>query len=96
MEFLASHSGRESRDKLSDAGLGHRRGRKLDVPVIQGSVAALECTLWMRKRFGDHVLIVGKVEEALASKDFKDYWSFKSYKPILYAGWQGRLATYDE
>lgn len=94
IEFLATHSGRDSQNKLTDAGLAHRKGRMLDVPVIQDAAAFLECTLWAEKKFGDHVLIVGKVEAARASEDFKDYWRFKTYHPILYAGWRGRLTTF--
>jgi flavin reductase (DIM6/NTAB) family NADH-FMN oxidoreductase RutF len=92
--YLATHSGRESNNKLADAGLGHTKGARLDVPVIENAVASLECALLARKKFGDHVLIVGKVEEARAAADFLEYWRFKSYKPILYSGWPGRMATY--
>lgn len=95
VEFLATHSGRGTDDKLADSGLSHRPGRKLDVPVVKESVASLECSLWARRRLGDHVLIVGKVEAAYASADFADYWRFRKYEPILYTGWQGRLTTYD-
>lgn len=95
IEFLASHSGRNSRDKLADSGLSHRRGSKLDVPVVLESVASLECSLMTRKRLGDHVLIVGKVEAAHVSGDFNGYWRFRSYKPVLYTGWQGHLTTFD-
>ena len=94
LEFLATHSGRGTTDKLADSGLSHRRGEKLDVPVIKESMAALECSLWARRRLGDHVLVVGKVEAAEASADFADYWRFRRYKPILYTGWQGRLTTF--
>ena len=95
IEFLATHSGRMSTDKLSDAGLGHKEGKKLAVPVIDGSAAALECTLRTKRKVGDHVLMVGKVEAAYASEDFKDYWRFRDYKPIMYTGWRGRLTTFD-
>ena len=94
IEFLATHSGRVSLDKLADAGLGWVRGASLDVPVIKGSQAVLECSLVSKRRFGDHLLVVGKVEGASASADFKDYWQFKTYHPVLYTGWQGRMTTY--
>jgi flavin reductase (DIM6/NTAB) family NADH-FMN oxidoreductase RutF len=95
VEFLATHSGRGTSDKLADSGLSHRRGKKLDVPVVKESVASLECSLWGKRRLGDHVMIVGKVEAAEASADFAEYWRFKKYRPILYTGWQGRLTTFD-
>jgi flavin reductase (DIM6/NTAB) family NADH-FMN oxidoreductase RutF len=95
VEFLAAHSGRNTSDKLADSGLEHRMGRKLDVPVISDSVALLECSLTSRRKFGDHALLVGKVQTARASADFDEYWRYQAYRPILYTGWQGRLATFD-
>ena len=82
-------------DKLHSAGLKHERGRSLNVPIIEGSVAALECSLYARQKLGDHELIVGKVQEARAVEDFQDYWRFQTYHPMLYAGIQGgSLKTY--
>jgi len=83
------------KDKLKGAGLRHAKGRVLDVPVIDGSAAVLECSLSARCPFGDHELLVGKVKEARASGDFRDYWRFEEYKPILYAGSPERFRTYD-
>lgn len=94
MGFLATHSGRSGPDKLADAGLGHDRGIKLDVPVIRDSAAVLECSLTTRRRFGDHVLVVGKIESARAADDFHEYWRYDAYRPILYTGWQGGMTTY--
>jgi flavin reductase (DIM6/NTAB) family NADH-FMN oxidoreductase RutF len=94
MGFLASHSGRKSVDKLTDAGLPHHRGKKLNVPIIDDSAASLECALQSAKTFGDRDLIVGKVEGVHTSADFQEYWRFRSYRPILYTGWQGKLATF--
>jgi flavin reductase (DIM6/NTAB) family NADH-FMN oxidoreductase RutF len=95
VEYLATHSGRTTRDKLLDAGLEHGRGLRLDVPIIENCVASLECTLSAKRKFGDHVLIVGTVEAALASDDFDEYWRFVDYRPILYTGWQGKLTMLD-
>lgn len=82
-------------DKLASAGLEHVRGRKLDVPIVRGAVASLECSLHARQVFGDHELLVGKVQDARASEDFKDYWRFQTYNPVLYAGIQkGSFRTY--
>jgi flavin reductase (DIM6/NTAB) family NADH-FMN oxidoreductase RutF len=83
-----------SDDKLKLAGLKHGKGRLLDVPVIEGSSAVLECSLAGRQPFGDHELLVGRVEEARAASDFGDYWRFRGYRPILYAGSPGRFRTY--
>lgn len=43
-----------SGDKLESAGLKHSRGKVLDVPIIEGAVAALECSLYARQSLGDH------------------------------------------
>lgn len=85
----------KGRDKLRAAGLKHARGRALGVPVIEGAAASLECTLQAREAMGDHDLLVGRVERAEASDDFKGYWRFKDYTPLLYAGTlEGSLTTY--
>src|SRR2546430_9799261 len=56
-------------DKLHSAGLKHQRGKTLNVPIIEGSVAALECSLYARQKLGDHELLVGKVQGGQASED---------------------------
>jgi flavin reductase (DIM6/NTAB) family NADH-FMN oxidoreductase RutF len=82
-------------DKLHSAGLRHTRGRTLDVPIIEGSAAALECSLYGRQTLGDHELLVGKVQDARAVEDFQEYWEFQTYTPILYTGMQdGSFKTY--
>ena len=82
-------------DKLQSAGLKHARGRTLDVPIVEGSVASLECSLYTRQALGDHELLVGKVQDARASEDFQEYWRFQTYNPVLYAGIQeGSFRTY--
>ncbi len=96
VEYLASHSGSGSEDKLLSAGLKHHRGRKLDVPVIDSAVAAVECSLASTVKFGDHEFLVGRVEAAYATEDFRDYWKFKKYRPILYTGWRNGLTTLEE
>jgi len=82
-------------DKLQSAGLKHTRGKMVDVPIVEGAVAALECSLYARQSLGDHELLVGKVQDARASEDFQDYWRFQAYNPVLYAGIQeGAFRTY--
>jgi len=95
MAHLASHAGREGEDKLLSAGLKHHRGGKVDVPVIDAAVAVLECSLTKAIKFGDHELLVGRVKASYAIEDFRDYWSFEEYRPILYTGWRGDLTTLD-
>jgi flavin reductase (DIM6/NTAB) family NADH-FMN oxidoreductase RutF len=95
MQRLASVSGRTTLDKLADAGLVRARGARLGVPVVKGAVATIECQLHSRRRLGDHVLLVGLVKACHASKEFAGFWDFRSYRPILYAGWRGGMTTYE-
>jgi flavin reductase (DIM6/NTAB) family NADH-FMN oxidoreductase RutF len=82
-------------DKLDSAGLKHSRGRTLDVPIVEGAVASLECTLYARQVLGDHEMLVGRVHDARASEDFQEYWKFQDYHPVLYTGTQdGSFRTY--
>jgi flavin reductase (DIM6/NTAB) family NADH-FMN oxidoreductase RutF len=82
-------------DKLQSAGLKHRRGKTVDVPIIEGAVAWLECTLYARQSLGDHELLVGRIRDAMASDDFQGYWKFEAYSPVLYAGIQdGSFRTF--
>ncbi len=90
---LASVSGSKVEDKLADAGLSYSRGDSLKVPVIQGAAASLECSLSSKRRFGDHVLLVGEVRAAYAGEAFNGYWDFARYRPLLYTGWREGLTT---
>jgi flavin reductase (DIM6/NTAB) family NADH-FMN oxidoreductase RutF len=94
MERLATTSGRDIADKLSEAGLDHTTGKKLKVPVIRGAEATLECQLHSKRRLGDHILLVGLVKACYASGKFSDFWDFKAYRPVLYTGWRGGMTTY--
>ncbi len=91
---LATSSGAAVKDKLAEAGLRHRDGTKLKVPVLGAAVATLECKLQGTRSLGDHLLMVGRVEAAYATDAFDDFWDFRRYRPILYAGWQGGLSQY--
>jgi len=90
---LASVSGAKVEDKLADAGLRYTTGEKLKVPVIHGSAATLECSLTAKRRFGDHLLLVGEVEAARATGAFDKFWDFARYRPLLYTGWREGLTT---
>lgn len=94
--LLATVSGAKVHDKLAEAGLGHRAGKKLVVPVLTGSLATLECRLRSKKKTGDHLLLVASVEAAYASAAFDGFWDYRRYRPLLYAGWRGGLTTYEE
>jgi flavin reductase (DIM6/NTAB) family NADH-FMN oxidoreductase RutF len=86
VEELGGTSGAGTRDKLSSVGLRYDFRGSTAVPVIRESSAYLVCRLAQVRRFGDHDLVVGAVEEARAIEDFSDYWTFGAYHPILYTG----------
>jgi len=86
VEALGSTSGAQVRDKLKAAGLHHSLRGPLKVPVIREASAYLACALAGVQRFGDHDLLVAEVKEARAIADFRDYWTFELYHPILYSG----------
>jgi flavin reductase (DIM6/NTAB) family NADH-FMN oxidoreductase RutF len=90
---LASVSGARVEDKLTDAGLDYATGEKLKVPIIKGSAATLECSLAAKRRFGDHLLLVGEVRVARATEAFDGFWDFAKYSPLLYTGWREGLTT---
>ena len=83
---LGSVSGAGTPDKLRGAALHYSLRGMPPVPLVKEASAYLACKLSMVERFGDHDLLVGEVREARAAGDFRDYWAFKSYQPILYSG----------
>ena len=91
---LATLSGAKVHDKLKEAGLSHVDGRVLKVPIIERSLASLECRLREARKFGDHVLLVGKVKAAYATGAFTEFWDYSQYRPVLYTGWRDGLTTY--
>jgi len=90
---LASVSGAKTEDKLADAGLEYARGKKVGVPVIKGASANLECSLTAKRKFGDHLLLIGEVKAVHASDAFDGFWDFARYRPLLYTGWREGLTT---
>lgn len=94
IERLAATSGRTVDDKLQAAGLTHSKGKEVDVPVIEGADAVIECVVHSKRRLGDHFLVVGLVKTASASASFSDFWNFRRYRPILYTGWRDGMSTY--
>jgi flavin reductase (DIM6/NTAB) family NADH-FMN oxidoreductase RutF len=95
MERMVAIPGSKTTDKLKAAGLHHHRGRALQTPVIDEATAYLECAVVDRYTLGDHELIVGVVREAKATADFRDYWTFSDYRPILYVGSPDRFRVYE-
>lgn len=96
LSSLATLSGAKVKDKLAAAGLRHANGERLKVPVIEGSLATLECRLKSKRRTGDHLLLVAEVEAASAASTFTDFWDYSKYRPVLYTGWRDGMTTYPE
>lgn len=91
---LATVSGAEVKDKLAAAGLEHESGAELRVPVVRGSLAALECELKSKRKTGDHLLLIAEVREARSTGAFTNFWDYGLYEPILYTGWKDGMTTY--
>ncbi|MDG6954550.1 MAG: flavin reductase family protein [Nitrososphaerota archaeon] len=91
---LATTSGAEVEDKLSEVGLKYEAGKRVNAPVLRDALATLECTLKSSKRAGDHLLLLGSVESASASDAFTDRWDYARYRPILYTGWTEGLTLF--
>lgn len=86
VEYLGSNSGSTVPDKLLASGLHYTAKGSPPVPSIKEARARLVCSVKEVRRYGDHELIVGLVLEAEADGDFREYWNFKDYDPILYTG----------
>jgi flavin reductase (DIM6/NTAB) family NADH-FMN oxidoreductase RutF len=81
---LAKSGAAEQPDKLKANRVSYRLEK--DIPILSDNVAYALCELSRMVRTGDHELFVAKVKDARASNEFRDYWKFKTYKPILYLG----------
>ena len=94
MERLVAARGYEVEDKLLAAGLRHSKGLVLDVPVVRGADAALECALLSSEGVGDHLLLFGGVRAVSSSDRFSASWNFSRYRPILYTGLKDGMTEY--
>jgi len=84
---LAEKSPEEVRDKLLHAGIKYHGGRKLrDLPIPDEAEAWIECKTIQTVETGDHELFIASVEAAYAVDDFKEYWEYRRYRPVLYVG----------
>lgn len=62
-------------------GVGIRRG-ELDVPLIDGSICALECRLYAQLPGGDHSIFVGEVVDAQVTDEAPLVYFRSSYREI--------------
>ncbi len=86
VDFLGFQREGNPKDKLKAAGLSWLPGGKTLTPVISEAEATLECTLDRVIPLGDNDLVVGNVVTTRASRDFSEYWQFKTYRPLVYFG----------
>ncbi|MFN3527524.1 MAG: flavin reductase family protein [Candidatus Altarchaeaceae archaeon] len=57
------------KNKIKDAGFTEENAKKVKVPRIKECIAWIECSLYLEKELGDHVLVFGKVLEVDAIED---------------------------
>ncbi len=86
VDFLGFQREENPKDKIRAAGLSWLPGGKTLTPVISEAEATLECTLDRVIPLGDNHLVVGNVVATRASRDFSQYWQFKTYTPLVYFG----------
>ena len=70
IHFLGTVSGRDFANKISAAGLTMTKAKKISSPIILESLAVTECVLLKDIEAGDHNIVVGKVVEAYARREF--------------------------
>jgi len=86
VDFLGFQRAGNPRDKIKAAGLTWVPGTKTSAPVVSEAAAVLECTLDRVIPLGDNDLVVGNIVSVKTSRDFSEYWQFKTYKPLIYFG----------
>ena len=86
VNYFGSVSGRVE-NKLSK--VKTFKAKKINVPLITGCVAWLECIVENEVEAGDHVLFIGRVLDAYALKDYIDEdgtYNVYKFKPVLHLG----------
>ncbi|MCC6020784.1 MAG: flavin reductase family protein [Thermoproteaceae archaeon] len=88
LALLGAASSRFLPDKLERAGLRLVEARKVPTVALADAAAVIECSLkGVIDVGGDHDIVIGRVEAAFASDDFREGgWAYERYKPVLYLG----------
>ena len=76
-------------DKVKAFGIPLKPGEKINTPYIKDSYAVMECKVTKEIHTGDHVLIVGSIENIISSKEYfteKELLNPQTVIPILYLG----------
>jgi flavin reductase (DIM6/NTAB) family NADH-FMN oxidoreductase RutF len=108
VQYLGIVSGREVQ-KIDVAKLPTFKAQRIDVPLLEGCLAWVECTVEDILRLGDHHLFVGKVLAVQVEREaFEEAWLLgdDDLKPLHYLGGdlyailgerrQAKLRTTDE
>lgn len=69
--LAGGHSGRQY-DKIAiarDLGFSFREAKTIDALILEGAVVNFECRLQQALPFGDHVMLIGEVQEAELHED---------------------------
>lgn len=86
--FLGSQSGLNN-NKLESSGLETFSGQRIDVPLLEGCLAWIECGLRDVIPVGDHTLFVGEVVRVQALDEaYAGNWLLEQveFSPLLYIG----------
>ena len=86
VDFLGFPQEGDPKDKIRAAGLTWLPGSKTSAPMVAEAAATVECTLDRVIPLGDNDLVIGNVVSTRTSRDFSEYWQFKTYRPLIYFG----------
>ena len=82
--FCGRRSGRDY-DKFKETTLTPVKARRISPPIIKECIAHIECKLEKAIKIGDHILCIGKVLAAYASKKYyKKHYDLRQHQPLLH------------
>ncbi len=83
---LVEVHGKDFENKLEAVGFHTILTANAAVPTILEASASAACSIQQDLPVGTHNLLIGKCMQLSAVQDFADYWLFRDYHPMLYAG----------
>ena len=86
VDFLGFQRVGKPRDMIRAAGLTWLPGSKTSAPMVSEAAATVECALDRVIPLGDNDLLLGNVVSTRSSRDFSEYWRFRTYDPLIYFG----------
>jgi flavin reductase (DIM6/NTAB) family NADH-FMN oxidoreductase RutF len=86
VDFLGFQREGNPRDKIRASGLTWLPGSKTSAPLVSEAAATVECALDRVIPLGDNDLLLGNVVSTRTSRDFSEYWRFRTYDPLIYFG----------